>query len=293
MNKPVVSLLITDLDNTLYDWISAFVPAFYAMIVDAAQILGITEDELLDDLRLVHQAHGDTEHPFALVETRIVQTKFAGWSQAEIRHALDPAFYAFNRARKARLRLYDGVRETLAYLNEAGLPIVAYTDARVVHSVQRLKRLDIKQLFRRLYAPAHFKITLDECNSTEFVRLLPANDRKPNPRALLDICDAFGVEPANALYVGDSMSRDVYMANRAGVESAWAKYGTGYDHALWHQLVRVSHWTEADVRREHDLKVQAKNASPTATLDRFDELLTKFDFVFGEVDRSVESRVVQ
>jgi hypothetical protein len=37
------------------------------------------------------------------------------------------------------------------------------------------------------------------------------------------------------------------MAERAGVVSAWAKFGSSYDPKLWSQLVRVTHWTEHDV----------------------------------------------
>lgn len=56
-----------------HDWLSAFVPAFYAMVHEAAQLIGVDEEELLDDLQAVHRKHGDSEHPFALLETRAVQ----------------------------------------------------------------------------------------------------------------------------------------------------------------------------------------------------------------------------
>jgi HAD-hyrolase-like len=46
----------------------------------------------------------------------------------------------------------------------------------------------------------------------------------------------------SALYIGDSLVKDIYMANRAGVHSAWARYGTHYDRALWQQL--MSHRAE-------------------------------------------------
>jgi hypothetical protein len=74
MSRPLISLVITDLDNTVYDWLTAFVPAFYAMVREAAPLIGVDEEELLDELQAVHRKHGDSEHPFALLETRAVHT---------------------------------------------------------------------------------------------------------------------------------------------------------------------------------------------------------------------------
>ena len=51
MSRPPISLVVTDLDNTVYDWLNAFVPAFYAMVHEAAPLIGVDEEELLDDLQ--------------------------------------------------------------------------------------------------------------------------------------------------------------------------------------------------------------------------------------------------
>ena len=86
------------------------------------------------------------------------------------------------------------------------------------------------------------------------------------------------VDPARAVYVGDSLVRDVYMAQRAGVHSAWAKFGTLYNKGLWPQLVRVTHWTEADVERENNLREQARGTEPECVLNRFCDLLDNYAF---------------
>ena len=46
-------LLICDLDNTLYDWVSYFVPTFYAMADEVVRITNCDRDRLLDDFRLI------------------------------------------------------------------------------------------------------------------------------------------------------------------------------------------------------------------------------------------------
>ena len=48
MSLPVISLVITDLDNTVYDWLTAFVPAFYAMVHEAARLIGVLFDLSVD-----------------------------------------------------------------------------------------------------------------------------------------------------------------------------------------------------------------------------------------------------
>jgi phosphoglycolate phosphatase len=279
MFRPAISLVITDLDNTIYDWLTAFVPALYAMVQEAAPLIGVGEEELLDDLQLVHRKHGDSEHPFALLETRAVQKKFREKSRSEICQFLDPAFHAFNKMRKQNLRLYDGVYEILEELSRLYVPVVAYTDARVINCLFRLERLGVRELISRLYAPSHVTKEVDQSTlGDDFVRLLPPNDRKPNPQTLIDICLQYGAARSEALYIGDSLVRDVYMARSAGLHSAWAKFGTLYDKALWPKLVRVTHWTDADVEKEETLKERARGTEPDCILDAFSELPRYFEF---------------
>ena len=276
--RPRISLVVTDLDNTIYDWLAAFVPAFYAMVAVAAPLIGVSEEALLDDLKRVHQQHGDSEHPFALLETSSVREKWGALNQTELIERLDPAFHAFNRLRKKSLKLYPGVLETLERLSQIPVPIVAYTDARVINSLFRLDHLNVRRFFSRLYAPAHVAPDLGEAATMDFVRLLSTYDRKPNPQTLIDICSEYSVAPSRAIYVGDSIVRDVYMANSAGVHSAWAKFGTLYDKSLWPQLVRVTHWTDADVARESELWHKAQGANAEIALDQFSDLLNYCDF---------------
>jgi phosphoglycolate phosphatase-like HAD superfamily hydrolase len=276
-----VQLLVTDLDNTLYDWVGSFVPAFYAMAEEAANILGVDGETLLDELRAVHQRHGSSEHPFALLETASVETRLVGQPRDQVLKVLDPAFHRFNSVRKRTLALYEGVIETLQAVVATGVPVVAYTDARIPNSLYRVNRLGLDRLVEHLYAPAaRFPSDLGEPAANEqLLRVLPESDKKPNPRTLLDICNDLSVAPNDTVYVGDSLSRDIYMAQSAGVRSAWARYGTEVDSALWEKLVRVTHWTKEDVASEARLKAESAGARPDVVLDRFDDLLAHFNFM--------------
>lgn len=250
-----IELVITDLDNTLYDWVTFFASSFYAMVSRAAEILGTPSELLLNECRSVHQYYGDSEAPFALLDTPSVREQYRGLSRQEQAAILDPAFHAFNRERERTLRLYPGVRETLTQI-KANVPVVGHTEASATNALFRLKKLGIDTLVTPVYAlehagaghpdPARIR---DPFTSMGVVKLLRQEQRKPDRRVLLDICRDQRVVPQRALYVGDSIARDIGMAKAAGVWAAWAKYGTVFDKVMWDRLVRITHWTAKDVER--------------------------------------------
>ena len=283
--RQTIWLLITDLDNTLYDWYSSFVPAFYAMVDAAAEILQADREKLLDELKAVHQRYHNSEQPFALLETPIVEKRYPEAAPLERKQQLEEAFVAFNRVRKTYLRLYPGVLETIRAIRNSGCLVVGHTEAVVENSLYRMKLLKLLGEIDYLYAPAsrasgHPDPTrrgIHEAHSN-FVHLLPSNHRKPDPAVLRDICGEHTVPVERTLYVGDSMTRDIAMAKWARTYAAWARYGGKYDSSLWEKLVRVTHWTDVDVAREKRLREEFKDVHPDVEIDSFSELLDYFEF---------------
>jgi hypothetical protein len=55
-------LLITDLDNTLYDWVTFFTASFRSMVTELTSMLE-TSDNLLEEFKSIHQRCGTSEHP--------------------------------------------------------------------------------------------------------------------------------------------------------------------------------------------------------------------------------------
>jgi hypothetical protein len=104
--KPHISLVVTDLDNTLYDWVTFFVTSFYRMVEVASELLDAPREQLLDELQAVHRRYHDSEYPFALLETDIVLSRFGDIPRLESKERLKPAFQAFNEARDETLRLW-------------------------------------------------------------------------------------------------------------------------------------------------------------------------------------------
>jgi len=273
-------LLITDLDNTLYDWVTFFTASFKSMVAELTDVLDTSEDILLEEFKIIHQRYGNSEQPFAVLELPSVRRKFGSLSREELVRRLDPALHRFNSTRKRTLVLYDGVQETLSEIRASGVKIVGHTEAILANSYWRLRTLAIDGYFDRLYTLEGKDAIHVSPDSrwvdppTEFVVVVPRDERKPNPRLLFDICRREGVEPTNAYYVGDSLVRDIAMAKDAGVTAIWARYGTKYDPEYWPYLVRVTHWTDEDVRREKDLKNKYGGVTPDHAIDDFAQLKT-------------------
>jgi phosphoglycolate phosphatase-like HAD superfamily hydrolase len=268
---PNKRLLVCDLDNTLYDWVGYFVPSFYAMVDAVVEITRCDREKLLDDFRAVHQKHGDSEQPFALLETDTIQAIYRGAPPTMVLRALDPAFHAFNSARKENLKLHPQVRETLDSLRAAGITLIAHTESKLYGVVDRLTRLDLTNYFSKVYCRKRsVSLHPDEQGSDTWLDRFPMSkvielshhQTKPNREILLEICANELIDLGSAAYVGDSVARDMLMAKRAGVFAIWAAYGAEHSAAQYGALVRVSHWTAEEVAREQLLKEEAKSIKP-------------------------------
>jgi FMN phosphatase YigB (HAD superfamily) len=276
-----VDLAVFDLDNTLYDWYASFLPAFYSMVDVAVSILKCDREGLLDELRAVHIKHHDVEHPFSLLETDTVREIARRRSTAEVRSILDPAFHAFNRARKNNLALFPDVQSTLEELRSRQIKLVAFTDSSYFATLRRVRHLNLVNVFERIFCRAKsesivpFSEPPPEDNLSAIVTELPANETKPDPAVLKDIAKAERTTPLSTAYVGDSISKDMLMAKKAGCFAIWAKYGVHRDPAMYERLVRISHWTDADVLRERNFAQEASMIVPDFTCEKsIAELLT-------------------
>jgi len=285
-------LLITDLDNTLYDWVTFFSASFRSMVAELTALLDVPEETILNEFKVIHQRYGNSEQPFAVLELPSLQGRFADLSRDELLKKVDPALHCFNSTRKRTLALYPGAAEALAELKRAGVKIVGHTEAILANSYWRLRALGIEGYFSRLYTlegreAIHISADTRWVDPPEgFVTVVPREERKPNPRLLADICQREGVEPTSTYYLGDSLVRDVAMAKQAGVTAVWARYGTRYDPACWVDLVKITHWTDEDVIREKDLKAKYGGVVPDYVIDSFAELTP---IVLAKTDQRAKS----
>jgi len=129
----------------------------------------------------------------------------------------------------ARSLLYPGVREGLDLLQARGYRLGCVTNKAARFTLPLLEAVGIRDLFELVISGD----TLPE--------------KKPSPMPLLYAAEQFGVEPAAALMLGDSVS-DVKAARAAGFRIICVSYG--YNHGQ-------------DIR----------GAKPDAVIDSFTELV--------------------
>ena len=197
MNKP--QMILIDLDGTL---------------VDSVPDLAYCVDAML-------QALGRPPHGEAKVRDwvgngveRLVRRALTGTLDGEPEEAAFqqayPLFldlYAENTSQRSRL--YPGVREGLDYLTSAGYALGCVTNKAARFSEPLLRDLGVYEAFGILISGD----TLDR--------------KKPDPLPLRHAAEHFGVQPGDALMVGDSVS-DVKAARAAGFQVVCVSYG--YNH---------------------------------------------------------------
>ncbi len=266
-------LLITDLDDTLYDWLGFFIPAFYSMLEELSIISGIPKNILTEEYKEIHRIYGSVEYPFATLKLPSIINKYGDYDESEIKKILGEAFHKFNSVRKSKLRLFDGVEKTFKELYNKNIIIVGYTESSQENGFFRLDRLGVSQYFKHVYAT---KSTYESPYPLDKkVKLVEI--KKPNKEILFEICQNEGITIEEAVYVGDSLTKDIYMAKMANMTAVWANYKKEKND-YYDKLVAITSWTENDFANEKRLKQEFMelNLKPDYTITAYDQLLKLF-----------------
>jgi FMN phosphatase YigB (HAD superfamily) len=270
-------LVVTDLDNTVWDWFHMWYQSFSAMLQTLEALTGLPSAVLEQEARIVHQSVGTTEYTFVLDEMPSL-IKLA-------RPRLPSQTYRAALAVRADVRrretvLYPGVVDTLKTFKRKEVPVLAFTESNAYWTEWRIRKTGLDGLLTVLYsAPDQgFPEGLDRGElrrnppaeyglKRTIHRTTPLGYLKPDPHILDVMMRDYAVAPQDVLYVGDSLMKDVAMANSLGVTSALALYGIATEKQGYELLRRVTHWSDADVARERTI-AQADPPAPTFTLDK-------------------------
>jgi FMN phosphatase YigB (HAD superfamily) len=293
--KQTVSVLITDLDNTLYDWLAAWHASFRAMLDQLLVDTGLPEETLLREFKQVHEKYGTSEYSFSIEELPSLQEKCPG---VDLAKQFENAIKAYRLARNTALQLYPGVLETLELLKDKGCLLIGYTESAEFYTARRVKKLGLDRILDYVWSSPDSELPVGRTRGQvrsqpqEYYQLrrtihytLPKGELKPNPKVLADIMKQVGAKPGETVYLGDSLMKDIVMAQTAGITDVWAQYGVPQDRPGYDLLRKVTHWTEADVEREK--KLTSTHIVPTHTLSEIREILPLFEFA-RFVDKSPE-----
>jgi HAD superfamily hydrolase (TIGR01549 family) len=292
VGRPTVRVIITDLDDTLYDWVAMWYAQFTAQFNTVHERTKLDEETLLREWKNVHERYGTSEYIFAIEALPALRKKYP---LKEIQAIADEASRAGQIARQKALKLFPGVLETLSFLKEKECMIVGFTESKSYYAGQRIRALGLDGTIKYLYSSEHTEMSaaeqrrlhqspynLYELKKTE-VRHTSIGSLKPDPRILQSILRDLGAEPKETLYIGDKLDRDVTMAQAAGTIDVHASYGQAKDRPEYELLRKVTHWTQQAVERERETGIA--EASPSYTISSFADLKRYFKF-----ERFVEPR---
>ena len=281
---PRIALVITDLDNTLYNWVDFYVPSYLAMVRELSEMTGISPEELKASFKRLHERYRTTEFSFSVHELDVLAERNCGLSASEVYEKYYPAIRAFRLQRTKTMHLYKGVKRTLERLRTSGRMLAAFTDSMLDHSSYRLKKLKIERLYDAIACPPDHPAPegvqpekLRFYSPRKYRSLIPVHVmledslRKPNPEGLRLLLERVGVRPEQALYVGDSLTGDIAMAQKCASTMLSAEYGARVSPENYRELLKITFWNDTDLARHEELR--KLNTVPTHVLGRFEDVL--------------------
>lgn len=254
-------ILITDLDNTLWDWFEAWYQSFDALLEGLVSITNLDRRLLEEQIKVVHQRRGTTEYSNLVREVPALVEFARGRDEYDV---FDAALHAQNSRRKHTTKLYPGVYQTLSALKGEGVRIVAYTESGAYWTEWRIRNTGLDGLIDVLYSspdhdiaagvsPAELRTGRYEesygLKETEHLHV-PMGVLKPSKQVLTTILREQGCANSNAVYLGDSLMKDIAMSQEVGILDIHAAYGQVQHRAEYELLRRVTHWSSDDVARE-------------------------------------------
>ncbi|TDY04251.1 phosphoglycolate phosphatase [Thiohalophilus thiocyanatoxydans] len=199
LKKP--EMILIDVDGTL---------------VDSVPDLAYCANEMMKRLGMPEPGEPKVREWVGNGVERLVRRTLIGQLDGEPDDALfDKAYpvylelYAENTSKRSKP--YPGVKEGLEYLKQAGYRLGCVTNKAEQFTVPLLKAFGLYD---------YFEIVVSGDT-------LPK--KKPDPQPLLHVAEFFGVEPSQALMIGDSVS-DVTAARAAGFQIVCMSYG--YNHGV-------------------------------------------------------------
>ena len=203
--KRVIRAIVFDLDNTLTDFMRMKEAAITAAIdgmIDAG--FRLSAAELRARVASIYDEQG---LEFQRVFDELLQREF-GEVDPKI---LASGIVAYRRARESALVLYPHAQMTLLELAKRGIRLGVVSDAPRLQVWLRLCGLGLQHVFDAV-------VTFED-----------TGERKPAPAPFREVLRRLGVDPHEALMIGDWAERDVVGAKSLGMKTVFARYGDTFD----------------------------------------------------------------
>lgn len=289
-------VLITDLDNTLWDWFDAWYQSFDALLEGLVSITRLDRRLLEGQIKVVHQRRGTTEYSNLVREVPALVEFARGRDEYDV---FDSALHAQNSRRKHATKLYRNVYHTLRTLKKEGVSIVAYTESGAYWTEWRIRNTGLDGIIDVLYSSPDHDIAAGVSKAelrtgryqgsyglkmTEHLHV-PMGVVKPSEEVLLTILQEQECSHEDAVYLGDCLMKDIAMSQAVGVLDIHAAYGQVQRREEYNLLRRLTHWSETDVARESALDRHCGSVVPSVVCrSGIEELLPVFGVSLAGVE---------
>lgn len=289
----MIKLIVTDIDNTLFDWVDYYANAIPPMLKEVESITKVPYAQLSKEASKVFTDHS-IEYPFVVQELPSVIEYCNHDVDRMLREVAEPSRAAFKDAAAPHLIPYKRVIYTLDILSKTcpNIPIVALTDAPRYIAMWKLNKLGILHYFDSVFGLEDPMLPIDKYDrvkvdsdvlmkhikkhSFDFkgkVRILPDEYEKPGVKGFKSILVEYEIEdPKQVLWIGDNVTKDVALGKKLGVVTAWAKYGATHSKKTLKSLQDFA--PQDNLAKHSNMHVlEAESPQPDLILESFDEIL--------------------
>jgi putative hydrolase of the HAD superfamily len=200
----MIKAVVFDLDNTLVDFMSmkrTAIDAAITAMIDAG--FDLTFAQVKSHIDRIYNEQG--------IEYQRVFDQLLHEALGRVDYKiLSAGIIAYRRAREAALKPYPHATATVTELVRRDIKLAVVSDAPTLEAWLRLCYINFHHFFDAV-------VTFDD-----------TKERKPSPKPFLTALAKIGVEPQNALMVGDWAERDMVGAKNVGMQTAFAKYGDAF-----------------------------------------------------------------
>jgi FMN phosphatase YigB (HAD superfamily) len=296
-DKANFELLVTDIDNTVFDWVSYYTHCFLSLLEAVSKTIKIPLDQLCLESRDVFSQHGSIEYPFLVQELPSVVQYYGTDIDRMLDECVRVARDRYLEVSRDVLNPYQGVFESLTRIRKLrpSMPIVALTDAPRYVAMWKLNKLGLLSIFDAVYGlpdpriptcevtrrvKVDPEILLKHLRNPNFgfegkIRVLPEEYEKPGLRGFKTVLMDFGFEQnedrSKVVWVGDNLRKDIGLGKKLGVYSLWAEYGTVIEPEAIKKLRTFS--PEANIHKNVALDPGSNETpKPDAVLKTFSDL---------------------
>jgi putative hydrolase of the HAD superfamily len=229
--RKTLKAIFFDIDDTLFST-TVFADKARRAAIDAMIAHGLLgdRDELARELaEVISEFSSNYEHHFDKLLLRLPKEQLNGRNPAVLVAA---GVVAYHETKSRELRVYDDVYEVMRDLAKSGLDLGIISAGLTVKQAEKIVRLKITEFLnpRAIFISDQIGIS------------------KPNPKLYKKACDGLGIDPREAMYVGDNPRSDVEPTKRLGMVSVWMR------RSGRHTLEQGSAEPDYQIRNFHELR---------------------------------------